>query len=110
MTDITADSYKMTTLHTHEKNRFFRAINKALRNHEPYFYLEGDITYSISYESTYLLISAAEESSLPNASIYPVLMSKYGKADLTSVKSSALNPRVKIFKMGWQMDKIKPIA
>lgn len=107
MIDTASVKVKIEPLHTNEKKRFFSAVNKALRSREPYFYLEGDITYSISHENTYLMISAAEESSLPNASIYPVLMNQYGEADMTCVKNSALNPRVKIFNMGWQMDKIR---
>jgi hypothetical protein len=107
MLQTASDKVKIEALHTNEKRRFFSAVNKALRNREPYFYIDRDITYSITYENTFLMISAAEESSLPNASIYPVLMSKYGEADMTCVKNSSLNPRVKIFNMGWQIDRIR---
>lgn len=107
MFQIASDKVKVEPLHTNEKRRFFSAVNKALRNKEPYFYIDRDITYSISHENAYLMISAAEESTLPNASIYPVLVNKYGDADMTCVKNSSLNPRVKIFNMGWQIDKIR---
>lgn len=85
---------------------YMSEIKMTLGTGEANYYPLAGISYGYSLRNGQLIITAGEESEIPNASMYPFLIEHIGEPDKVLVKESSLKAGFLIFYIFWNIESI----